>query len=96
MTFLVGLIHHVQTVVIVQSIHLHIVRIMTRANHIHVMPLHNLNILNHGRNRNGLTKVGMDIMSVNSLKVGELVVDIKLTVLYLYFSESMFLERTFL
>ena len=43
----VGLIHYIQSVVVTQSIHSRVVRIMTGAKRVHIKLLHHQDILNH-------------------------------------------------
>ena len=69
-TFLVGLVHNVQSVIIVESVHLRIIGIVTGTYDVHVVAFVHQNILYHRLHRNGLAILRMYVMTVGTLEIG--------------------------
>ena len=69
MAFLIGLIHDVQAVPVVQGVHLGVVGIVAGSHRIEVVALHQEDVLYHTLHRHGLAHNGVDIVTVGTLQI---------------------------
>ena len=65
--FLVGLVHDVQAVPVVEGIHLGVVGIVAGAHRIHIVALHEHDVLYHALHRHGLAMDRVDVVAVCAL-----------------------------
>ena len=91
MTFQISFVHHVKSIVVKQSIHLRIIRIMTGTNGVQVETLKEKNILYHAFYRHRFTETGMNIVTIGTLEQHQCIIDIHFIVTYFNFAETILL-----
>ena len=91
MAFLVSLVHNVESVVVIQGVHLGIVGIMAGTDDVHVVAFEEQNVAYHRLDRNSFAVLGMYVMTVGSLEIGEHSVDVNLVVAQFYLAETVLL-----
>ena len=88
--FHVGLVHHIDTVIVAQRIHTRVVGVVARAQGIQVVALEQQHVLHHALQGHGLSEDGMCVVAVGSLEEHTLVVHIHASALVLNFAQSVF------
>ena len=88
----VGLVHHVDAVVVVECIHARVVGIVARADRVEVVAFHQEDVLDHAFHGDGLAVDGVRVMSVGALEHHALAVDEHLSAAVLYLAEAVLLR----
>ena len=87
----VGLVHHVESVVVTKGVEAWVVWIMARANRIEVVLLHQQHVSHHALQRHGLAVCGVGIVAVGTLEEHAAVVDVHPSAPVLYLAETVLL-----
>ena len=84
----IGFVHHVEAIVIVQCVHLGVVRVMARADRVQVITFEKQYILDHRLDRNRFPLLRMDVVAVSPFEEHLFVVDVYPLVLDLDLAET--------
>ena len=88
--FHVGLVHHVETIVVKHGVHFCLSRIVARSDGVDVRLLHHLDVAQHGRNVDGASVNGMRVLRVYAFEEHPLSVDVDLAVFDFDGAETIF------
>ena len=91
-TLNIGFVHNVDSIVIIQSVHAWVVRIMTRTNRVEVVTFHQQDVFYHAFHGNGFAVNRVSVVSVSTLEHYPLAVDEHLSVAVFYLSEAILLR----